>query len=124
MVVFGVFSDVFVDWKQNDTEVTVRLRCGDGVQRIEDISSSFSDTHCHVSFPGNSSSDMIRPSNICVQGWTSHSCTCVIFQMDASGAASCSRKSRLHAAESSTRRKEVFCTSSCTRRSPSTSGLL
>uniref|UniRef100_A0A8C6NTW8 ubiquitinyl hydrolase 1 n=1 Tax=Nothobranchius furzeri TaxID=105023 RepID=A0A8C6NTW8_NOTFU len=50
-LVFSVFSDVFVDWKQNVNEVTVRLRCGDGVQRIEDINSTFTDTHCSVSFP-------------------------------------------------------------------------
>uniref|UniRef100_A0A4W6FZG5 ubiquitinyl hydrolase 1 n=1 Tax=Lates calcarifer TaxID=8187 RepID=A0A4W6FZG5_LATCA len=43
--------DVFVDWKQNVNEVTVRLRCGEGVQRIEDISTNFTDTHCHVCFP-------------------------------------------------------------------------
>ncbi|CAN9515930.1 unnamed protein product [Ophioblennius macclurei] len=44
-------EDVFVDWKQNVTEVTVRLRCGEGVQRIEDINTSFTDTHCQVHFP-------------------------------------------------------------------------
>ncbi|XP_061592825.1 ubiquitin carboxyl-terminal hydrolase 19 isoform X2 [Cololabis saira] len=44
-------NDVFVDWKQNDNEVTVRLRCGEGVQRTEDIDTTFTDTHCHVSFP-------------------------------------------------------------------------
>uniref|UniRef100_A0A8C5GW92 ubiquitinyl hydrolase 1 n=1 Tax=Gouania willdenowi TaxID=441366 RepID=A0A8C5GW92_GOUWI len=44
-------SDVFVDWKQNVNEVTVRLRCGEGVQRVEDISTTFTDTHCHVTFP-------------------------------------------------------------------------
>uniref|UniRef100_A0A672IQR3 ubiquitinyl hydrolase 1 n=1 Tax=Salarias fasciatus TaxID=181472 RepID=A0A672IQR3_SALFA len=43
--------DVFVDWKQNVTEVTVRLRCGEGVQRTEDINTSFTDTHCQVHFP-------------------------------------------------------------------------
>lgn len=48
------FPDVFVDWKQNVNEVTVRLRCGDGVQRTEDISTTFTDTHCHVCFPGKS----------------------------------------------------------------------
>lgn len=48
------FLDVFVDWKQNVNEVTVRLRCGEGVQRIEDISTNFTDTHCHVCFPGKS----------------------------------------------------------------------
>lgn len=46
------FSDVFVDWKQNVNEVTVRLRCGEGVQRIEEINTTFTDTHCHVCFPG------------------------------------------------------------------------
>uniref|UniRef100_A0A671VD07 ubiquitinyl hydrolase 1 n=1 Tax=Sparus aurata TaxID=8175 RepID=A0A671VD07_SPAAU len=45
------FTDVFVDWKQNVNEVTVRLRCGEGVQRIEDINTTFTDTHCHVCFP-------------------------------------------------------------------------
>uniref|UniRef100_G3NJG0 ubiquitinyl hydrolase 1 n=1 Tax=Gasterosteus aculeatus aculeatus TaxID=481459 RepID=G3NJG0_GASAC len=45
------FTDVFVDWKQNVNEVTVRLRCGDGVLRIEDINTTFTDTHCHVRFP-------------------------------------------------------------------------
>lgn len=44
--------DVFVDWKQNVNEVTVRLRCGDGVSRAEDVYTSFTDTHCHVLFPG------------------------------------------------------------------------
>uniref|UniRef100_A0A665X602 ubiquitinyl hydrolase 1 n=1 Tax=Echeneis naucrates TaxID=173247 RepID=A0A665X602_ECHNA len=39
------------DWKQNVNEVIVRLRCGEGVQRIEDISTTFTDTHCHVCFP-------------------------------------------------------------------------
>ncbi|XP_075951419.1 ubiquitin carboxyl-terminal hydrolase 19 isoform X2 [Anarhichas minor] len=46
-----VKKDVFVDWKQNVNEVTVRLRCGDGVQRTEDINTTFTDTHCHVCFP-------------------------------------------------------------------------
>ncbi|XP_029975671.1 ubiquitin carboxyl-terminal hydrolase 19 isoform X2 [Salarias fasciatus] len=46
-----VKKDVFVDWKQNVTEVTVRLRCGEGVQRTEDINTSFTDTHCQVHFP-------------------------------------------------------------------------
>lgn len=50
-VLAEVKKDVFVDWKQNVNEVTVRLRCGDGVQRIEDINTTFSDTHCNVSFP-------------------------------------------------------------------------
>uniref|UniRef100_A0A669CM98 ubiquitinyl hydrolase 1 n=1 Tax=Oreochromis niloticus TaxID=8128 RepID=A0A669CM98_ORENI len=45
------FQDVFVDWKQNVNEVTVRLCCGEGVQRIEDINTTFTDTHCNVDFP-------------------------------------------------------------------------
>lgn len=51
-VVMSVSPDVFVDWKQNVNEVTVRLRCGDGVSRVEDICTSFTDTHCQVRFPG------------------------------------------------------------------------
>nr|XP_040048200.1 ubiquitin carboxyl-terminal hydrolase 19 isoform X2 [Gasterosteus aculeatus aculeatus] len=50
-VIAEVKKDVFVDWKQNVNEVTVRLRCGDGVLRIEDINTTFTDTHCHVRFP-------------------------------------------------------------------------
>ncbi|XP_023812130.1 ubiquitin carboxyl-terminal hydrolase 19 isoform X1 [Oryzias latipes] len=50
-VLAEVKKDVFVDWKQNDNEVTVRLRCGDGVQRIDDIDTNFTDTNCNVSFP-------------------------------------------------------------------------
>ncbi|XP_069564463.1 ubiquitin carboxyl-terminal hydrolase 19 isoform X2 [Brachyistius frenatus] len=50
-VIAEVKKDVFVDWKQNVNEVTVRLRCGEGVQRIEDINTTFTDTHCHVDFP-------------------------------------------------------------------------
>ncbi|XP_044066779.1 ubiquitin carboxyl-terminal hydrolase 19 isoform X2 [Siniperca chuatsi] len=50
-VIAEVKKDVFVDWKQNVNEVTVRLRCGEGVQRIEDIITTFTDTHCHVCFP-------------------------------------------------------------------------
>ncbi|XP_027879788.1 ubiquitin carboxyl-terminal hydrolase 19 isoform X2 [Xiphophorus couchianus] len=50
-VLAEVKKDVFVDWKQNVNEVTVRLRCGDGVQRTEDINTTFTDTHCNVSFP-------------------------------------------------------------------------
>ncbi|XP_059189780.1 ubiquitin carboxyl-terminal hydrolase 19 isoform X2 [Centropristis striata] len=46
-----VKKDVFVDWKQNVNEVSVRLRCGEGVQRIEDINTTFTDTHCLVCFP-------------------------------------------------------------------------
>lgn len=36
------------------SEVSVRLRCGDGVQRKEDVSTSFTDKSCHVAFPGTS----------------------------------------------------------------------
>lgn len=50
-VIAEVKKDVFVDWKQNVNEVTVRLRCGEGLQRIEDISTTFTDTHCNVRFP-------------------------------------------------------------------------
>ncbi|XP_038137311.1 ubiquitin carboxyl-terminal hydrolase 19 isoform X3 [Cyprinodon tularosa] len=50
-VLAEVKKDVFVDWKQNVNEVTVRLRCGDAVQRLEDISTTFTDTHCNVAFP-------------------------------------------------------------------------
>ncbi|XP_054466021.1 ubiquitin carboxyl-terminal hydrolase 19 isoform X2 [Anoplopoma fimbria] len=50
-VIAEVKKDVFVDWKQNVNEVTVRLRCGEGVLRIEDINTTFTDTHCHVCFP-------------------------------------------------------------------------
>lgn len=50
-VIAEVKKDVFVDWKQNVNEVTVRLRCGEGVQRIEDINTTFTDTHCCVDFP-------------------------------------------------------------------------
>ncbi|XP_012778509.2 ubiquitin carboxyl-terminal hydrolase 19 isoform X1 [Maylandia zebra] len=50
-VIAEVKKDVFVDWKQNVNEVTVRLRCGEGVQRIEDINTTFTDTHCNVDFP-------------------------------------------------------------------------
>ncbi|XP_075882772.1 ubiquitin carboxyl-terminal hydrolase 19 isoform X3 [Nelusetta ayraudi] len=50
-VIAEVKKDVFVDWKQNVNEVTVRLRCGDGVSRAEDVYTSFTDTHCHVLFP-------------------------------------------------------------------------
>ncbi|XP_041859245.1 ubiquitin carboxyl-terminal hydrolase 19 isoform X2 [Melanotaenia boesemani] len=50
-VLAEVKKDVFVDWKQNVNEVTVRLRCGEGVRRIEDINTTFTDTNCNVSFP-------------------------------------------------------------------------
>ncbi|KAF7664762.1 hypothetical protein LDENG_00165470 [Lucifuga dentata] len=44
-------KDAFMDWKQNANEVIVRLRCGEGVQRMDDVSTTFTDTHCHVRFP-------------------------------------------------------------------------
>ncbi|KAM8864407.1 ubiquitin carboxyl-terminal hydrolase 19 isoform 2-T4 [Spinachia spinachia] len=50
-VIAEVKKDVFVDWKQNVNEVTVRLRCGEGVLKMEDINTTFTDTHCHVRFP-------------------------------------------------------------------------
>lgn len=50
-VIAEVKRDLFVDWKQNANEVIVRLRCGEGVQRVEDVNTSFTDTHCHVCFP-------------------------------------------------------------------------
>ncbi|KAM4610779.1 ubiquitin carboxyl-terminal hydrolase 19 isoform 2-T3 [Polymixia lowei] len=50
-VVAEAKKDVFVDWKQNANEVIVKLRCGEGVQRIEDVSTTFTDTHCHARFP-------------------------------------------------------------------------
>jgi hypothetical protein len=43
---------VFVDWKQNANEVIARLRCGDGVQRVEDVTITFTDTDCQARFPG------------------------------------------------------------------------
>uniref|UniRef100_A0A8C7U5E8 ubiquitinyl hydrolase 1 n=1 Tax=Oncorhynchus mykiss TaxID=8022 RepID=A0A8C7U5E8_ONCMY len=45
------FLYVFVDWKQNANEVIARLRCGDGVQRVEDVTTTFTDTDCHARFP-------------------------------------------------------------------------
>ncbi|XP_068160607.1 ubiquitin carboxyl-terminal hydrolase 19 isoform X2 [Antennarius striatus] len=50
-VITEIKKHVFVDWKQNVNEVTVRLRCGDRVQRIDDITTTFTDSHCHVCFP-------------------------------------------------------------------------
>lgn len=63
--------DVFVDWKQNDNEVTVRLRCGDGVQRVNDINTNFTDTNCNVSFPGKQ--EYFRTMLNCQQNIVSHS---------------------------------------------------
>uniref|UniRef100_A0A6Q2YA53 ubiquitinyl hydrolase 1 n=1 Tax=Esox lucius TaxID=8010 RepID=A0A6Q2YA53_ESOLU len=48
---FTLVVNVFVDWKQNANEVTVRLRCGDGVHSVEDVSTTFSDTDCQAFFP-------------------------------------------------------------------------
>uniref|UniRef100_A0AAR2M089 ubiquitinyl hydrolase 1 n=1 Tax=Pygocentrus nattereri TaxID=42514 RepID=A0AAR2M089_PYGNA len=42
---------VFLDWKQNANEVIVRLRCGEGTLRVEDVNIAFSDTACQVCFP-------------------------------------------------------------------------
>lgn len=47
-----------MDWKQNVNEVIVRLRCGDGIQRKEDVNTSFTDKSCHVSFPGKNSASL------------------------------------------------------------------
>ncbi|KAI5612333.1 ubiquitin carboxyl-terminal hydrolase 19 isoform X1, partial [Silurus asotus] len=44
-------KDVFLDWKQNADEVIVRLRCGEGVLKMEDVETAFSDTACQVRFP-------------------------------------------------------------------------
>uniref|UniRef100_A0A674ESH0 ubiquitinyl hydrolase 1 n=1 Tax=Salmo trutta TaxID=8032 RepID=A0A674ESH0_SALTR len=48
---FTMTKDVFVDWKQNANEVTVRLRCGEGVQSVEDVTTTFTDTDCQACFP-------------------------------------------------------------------------
>lgn len=50
-IIAEVKKDVFVDWKQNVNDVIVRLRCGEGVQSLEDVSTTFTDTHCLVCFP-------------------------------------------------------------------------
>uniref|UniRef100_A0A3Q3DUR6 ubiquitinyl hydrolase 1 n=1 Tax=Hippocampus comes TaxID=109280 RepID=A0A3Q3DUR6_HIPCM len=47
---FFLLLDVFVDWKQNANEVIIKLRCGESVQKIEDVNTTFTDTHCHVHF--------------------------------------------------------------------------
>lgn len=52
-----------MDWKQNVNEVIVRLRCGDGIQRKEDVNTSFTDKSCHVSFPGKNSAS-VRNLNV------------------------------------------------------------
>ncbi|XP_061536576.1 ubiquitin carboxyl-terminal hydrolase 19 isoform X1 [Phycodurus eques] len=49
-VLAEVKKDVFVDWKQNANEVIIKLRCGESVQNIEDVNTTFTDTHCHVHF--------------------------------------------------------------------------
>ncbi|XP_057682432.1 ubiquitin carboxyl-terminal hydrolase 19 isoform X2 [Corythoichthys intestinalis] len=49
-VLAEVKKDVFVDWKQNANEVIIKLRCGESVQKIEDVNTTFTDTHCYVHF--------------------------------------------------------------------------
>uniref|UniRef100_A0A8B9LJ18 ubiquitinyl hydrolase 1 n=1 Tax=Astyanax mexicanus TaxID=7994 RepID=A0A8B9LJ18_ASTMX len=44
-------SYVFLDWKQNANEVIVRLRCGEGTLRLENVATAFSDTACQVRLP-------------------------------------------------------------------------
>ncbi|XP_053498623.1 ubiquitin carboxyl-terminal hydrolase 19 isoform X1 [Ictalurus furcatus] len=44
-------KDIFLDWKQNADEVIVRLRCGEGALKVENVDSAFSDTACQVRFP-------------------------------------------------------------------------
>uniref|UniRef100_A0A8B9LIX4 ubiquitinyl hydrolase 1 n=1 Tax=Astyanax mexicanus TaxID=7994 RepID=A0A8B9LIX4_ASTMX len=44
-------KDVFLDWKQNANEVIVRLRCGEGTLRLENVATAFSDTACQVRLP-------------------------------------------------------------------------
>nr|XP_023681613.1 ubiquitin carboxyl-terminal hydrolase 19 isoform X2 [Paramormyrops kingsleyae] len=44
-------KDMFFDWKQNANEVIVKLRSGDGITRVEDVSADFSDTACQINFP-------------------------------------------------------------------------
>lgn len=46
-----VKKDAFLDWKQNADEVIVRLRCGEEVQKVENVDTAFSDTACQVRFP-------------------------------------------------------------------------
>ncbi|XP_061112625.1 ubiquitin carboxyl-terminal hydrolase 19 isoform X2 [Conger conger] len=47
-------KDAFLDWKQNANDVMVKLRSGDGVLKVEDVSVAFSDTACQVRFPDGS----------------------------------------------------------------------
>ncbi|XP_060794167.1 ubiquitin carboxyl-terminal hydrolase 19 isoform X4 [Neoarius graeffei] len=44
-------KDIFLDWKQNADEVIVRLRCGEGALKVENVDTAFSDTACQVRFP-------------------------------------------------------------------------
>uniref|UniRef100_A0A3Q1ID01 ubiquitinyl hydrolase 1 n=1 Tax=Anabas testudineus TaxID=64144 RepID=A0A3Q1ID01_ANATE len=53
-------ADLFFGWylifghrqnSDNVNEVTVRLRCGEEMQRMEGINTTFTDTHCQVCFP-------------------------------------------------------------------------
>ncbi|XP_055079203.1 ubiquitin carboxyl-terminal hydrolase 19 isoform X2 [Periophthalmus magnuspinnatus] len=73
-VIAEVKKDVFVDWKQNANDVIVRLRCGDGVQSADDVSSSFSDTHALVSFPDG------REWSCCLQEEIEASCSRVQYK--------------------------------------------
>lgn len=45
-------SDIFLDWQQSAEEVTVRLRCGEGALKVENVDAAFSDTACQVRLPG------------------------------------------------------------------------
>ncbi|XP_077457775.1 ubiquitin carboxyl-terminal hydrolase 19 isoform X2 [Stigmatopora argus] len=49
-VLAEVKKDIFVDWKQNANEVIIKLRCGESVQKLEDVNTTFTDTHCYVHF--------------------------------------------------------------------------
>lgn len=63
-----VHTDIFLDWKQNADEVIVRLRCGEGALKVENVDTAFSDTACQVRFPGK-----LNVQCVCV--WSSsHSC--------------------------------------------------
>ncbi|XP_027026509.2 ubiquitin carboxyl-terminal hydrolase 19 isoform X4 [Tachysurus fulvidraco] len=44
-------KDLLLDWKQNADEVIVRLRCGEGALKVENVDTAFSDTACQVRFP-------------------------------------------------------------------------
>lgn len=55
-------TDIFLDWKQNADEVIVRLRCGEGALKLENVDSAFSDTACQVRFPGKLNMQSYVPS--------------------------------------------------------------